>query len=194
MPRTIKNPEVRKKELLETAMNLFAEEGYDNVSVRSIARAAGVAPGLAYHYFDSKQSLFNAAIDQYSKSCAEEICSIFDDNNLSLDEKIDLAIKASISHDSFQYADFFHDAENGTLHDRLSLGICSAVKPHLQKALEFDAVSKGCSSADASILASMMVNACIDIASSSQEFDASTVSTVKRYLKVLLEEYRNSDS
>ena len=47
MPRTVKDPEERRRELLECAMRLFAEEGYDNVSVRAVARAAGVAPGLA---------------------------------------------------------------------------------------------------------------------------------------------------
>ena len=52
MPRIVKNPDERRRELLVTAMRLFAEEGYDNVSVRAVARAAGVAPGLAYHYFD----------------------------------------------------------------------------------------------------------------------------------------------
>lgn len=41
MPRTVKDPEERKAELLDTAMRLFAEKGYDNVSVRSVAREAG---------------------------------------------------------------------------------------------------------------------------------------------------------
>lgn len=57
MSRIVKNPDERRRELLVTAMRLFAEEGYDNVSVRAVARAAGVAPGLAYHYFDSKQNM-----------------------------------------------------------------------------------------------------------------------------------------
>ena len=67
MPRIVKNPDERRRELLVTAMRLFAEEGYDNVSVRAVARAAGVAPGLAYHYFDSKQNMFDAAIEEYRR-------------------------------------------------------------------------------------------------------------------------------
>ena len=51
--RTVKDPEERRRELLTCAMRLFAEKGYDNVSVRAVARDAGVTPGLAYHYFDS---------------------------------------------------------------------------------------------------------------------------------------------
>lgn len=49
MARTVKDPEERRSELLACAMRLFDEEGYDNVSVRAVARAAGVAPALAYH-------------------------------------------------------------------------------------------------------------------------------------------------
>ena len=95
MPRTVKNPEERKRELLVTAMRLFADEGYDNVSVRAVARAAGVAPGLAYHYFDSKQNMFDAAIEEYSRRCSEGIIAILDDRSLSLDEKLDRAFISS---------------------------------------------------------------------------------------------------
>ena len=36
MPRIVKNPDERRRELLVTAMRLFAEEGYDNVSVVAV--------------------------------------------------------------------------------------------------------------------------------------------------------------
>ena len=91
MARTVKDPEERRRELLACAMRLFAEKGYDNVSVRAVAREAGVASGLAYHYFDSKQALFDAAIEEYARQCAERFCSIFSDRSLSLDEQLDLA-------------------------------------------------------------------------------------------------------
>ena len=41
MARTVKDPGERRSELLACAMRLFDEEGYDNVSVRAVARAAG---------------------------------------------------------------------------------------------------------------------------------------------------------
>lgn len=74
--KTVMNPEERRRELLACAMKLFAEEGYDNVSVRAVARAAGVAPGLAYHYFDSKEKMFAEAIEDYARRCAESICEL----------------------------------------------------------------------------------------------------------------------
>ena len=48
--------ETRAK-LIETALQLFAEKGVDNTSIKDIARAAGVAQGLLYHYFASKEDL-----------------------------------------------------------------------------------------------------------------------------------------
>ena len=47
-----------RREILEAARDVFAEEGYDRASVRAIARQAGVDPALVYHYFDGKPALF----------------------------------------------------------------------------------------------------------------------------------------
>jgi len=46
-------------------MHLFAEKGFDRTTVDDIADACGVAPGLIYHYFDSKASLLRAILQRY---------------------------------------------------------------------------------------------------------------------------------
>ena len=46
-----------RAKLIETALHLFAEKGVDNTSIKDIARAAGVAQGLLYHYFAGKDDL-----------------------------------------------------------------------------------------------------------------------------------------
>lgn len=188
MPRIVKNPDERRRELLVTAMRLFAEEGYDNVSVRAVARAAGVAPGLAYHYFDSKQNMFDAAIEEYSRRCAEGIIAILDDRGLSLDEKLDRAIEAGSDH-----ADFFHAEGNGALHDRLSLGMCEAVQPHLRAALELDALLRGGPRGDADGLASLMAYGCIGLASGPGMPDEGAVKAAKRYFAALVAEFRSGE-
>ena len=194
MPRTVKDPEERKAELLDTAMRLFAEKGYDNVSVRSVAREAGVAPGLAYHYFDSKQRLFDAAIGHYAERCSEGMRAALDDGALSLDEKIEGAIAAATDHSAFPHADSLHAEGNGTLHDRLSLGICEAVRPHMQAALELDAARRGAPAGDAALLASMMVYACVGLASGPGMPDDAAADAARRYLGALVAEYRRGPS
>ncbi len=52
-----------KRRIYETANRLFREYGYDNVSVDSIVQAAGVSKGAFYLYFDSKDSLTAALIN-----------------------------------------------------------------------------------------------------------------------------------
>lgn len=191
MPRTVKDPEERRRELLECAMGLFAEEGYDNVSVRAVARAAGVAPGLAYHYFDSKERLFAAAIAQYAACCAEGACAILDDRALSLDEKVERCIRAMSDHAAFSHADYFHAEGNGALHDRLSLAICETVRPHLAAALELDALTRGAPADDAEELASIMVFGCIGLASGPGMPDAEATAAARRYLGALVAEFRS---
>ncbi|WP_067538334.1 TetR/AcrR family transcriptional regulator [Nocardia crassostreae] len=48
--------------LLSTARRRFAEGGYEKTTVREIASAAGVDPGLIRHYFGSKAELFRATM------------------------------------------------------------------------------------------------------------------------------------
>lgn len=52
-----------RRRILEAAIREFSERGYARVSTRDIARRAGVAVGLPYRYFQSKDELFAACID-----------------------------------------------------------------------------------------------------------------------------------
>lgn len=48
----------------QAALRLFAEEGYERATIRGIAQAAGVSPGLLRHHFGSKEEL-RAACDEH---------------------------------------------------------------------------------------------------------------------------------
>lgn len=48
--------------ILDAAGGLFAERGFDAVSMRAIAAAAGVDAALVHHYFGSKQQLFQGLV------------------------------------------------------------------------------------------------------------------------------------
>ena len=52
----------RRRQLLEAGAALFAAHAYEEISMRDIARAAGVSKPLLYHYFPSKIDLFKAAV------------------------------------------------------------------------------------------------------------------------------------
>jgi len=59
--RRLQNDE-RRSLLLEHATTLFAEHGYDGLSMSQLAREAQISKALLYHYFPSKRRLFEAAL------------------------------------------------------------------------------------------------------------------------------------
>jgi AcrR family transcriptional regulator len=57
--------EQRRNQLIDTALVLFAERGIEATRVSDIAQTAGVAQGLLYHYFPSKDALVAAIIERH---------------------------------------------------------------------------------------------------------------------------------
>ena len=49
---------------MEHALALFARHGYERTSVRMIAESAGIAQGLLYNYFESKEALLRAIFER----------------------------------------------------------------------------------------------------------------------------------
>ena len=62
-PGTKKSEETRAR-ILEAALRVFREHGFERATMREIAVAAGVALGAAYYYFDSKESIVMAFYQQ----------------------------------------------------------------------------------------------------------------------------------
>lgn len=64
MTRTVKDPDVRRSELVSTAQQLFFTKGYENTSVSDIVSSVGVAQGTFYYYFESKQSILESVVGE----------------------------------------------------------------------------------------------------------------------------------
>ena len=71
--KTRKSDETRAR-ILETALALFRERGYEETTMRAIAEQAGVSLGNAYYYFRSKEQLIQAFYgrthDEHVIACA----------------------------------------------------------------------------------------------------------------------------
>jgi AcrR family transcriptional regulator len=70
--RVTKEPETRKKEILEAAKNLFLQKGYAKTSITDIAGEVNVAKGLFYYYFPRKECLFDAIGDEFVETLKEQ--------------------------------------------------------------------------------------------------------------------------
>jgi AcrR family transcriptional regulator len=70
MPATKATPKAEETGLriLNSALALFRQEGFDTATMRDIAEKAGVATGAAYYYYPSKDAI---VMDFYRRSCAE---------------------------------------------------------------------------------------------------------------------------
>lgn len=55
-----------KSKILEKALELFAANGYDSVSVGEIARAVGIKAPSLYNHYPSKQAIFDAIVQETS--------------------------------------------------------------------------------------------------------------------------------
>ncbi|MGV2979048.1 TetR/AcrR family transcriptional regulator [Camelimonas sp. ID_303_24] len=53
-----------REKLLDAAINLFADWGYEPVSTAAVARAAGLSQSMVHYHFGSKEQLWRAAIDR----------------------------------------------------------------------------------------------------------------------------------
>lgn len=62
---------VRRQQILDTALALFSNEAYEDVSVDDVCDRAGVAHGLISYYFGSKRKLFAAAVHQAWKELVD---------------------------------------------------------------------------------------------------------------------------
>jgi AcrR family transcriptional regulator len=65
MPKIVDHEHYRKQ-LLNNCFEIFAEKGYSSVTMREIASEIGVSTGTLYHYFPSKESLFEQLIEYLS--------------------------------------------------------------------------------------------------------------------------------
>ncbi|MAE08980.1 MAG: TetR family transcriptional regulator [Bacteroidetes bacterium] len=80
MPRTEEQfeeiRESKKKQIMDSALELFANKGFASTSINMIAIHAGISKGLIYNYFESKEELITTIIH----NGFDEFLDIFDSN------------------------------------------------------------------------------------------------------------------
>jgi TetR/AcrR family fatty acid metabolism transcriptional regulator len=59
MAAAAKNAPDKRRMILDAAVRVFARQGFHHCRVSDVADEAGVAYGLVYHYFDSKEEILN---------------------------------------------------------------------------------------------------------------------------------------
>lgn len=86
--RIIKKPEERKAEIISIARELFAQNGIQKTQVSMIVKKVGVAQGLFYYYFKSKDDVIKAVIDQVFSELENKLNKIINDKERDFYQKL----------------------------------------------------------------------------------------------------------
>ncbi len=120
MVRTVKKPADRKLEIVNAACDLFQTKGYDQITMQVVMDYLGIAKGTIYHYFDSKEELFEAVIQHIVEQNIEYLQTLMRDTQGTALEKMKLLIAAGdISSKNEKILDHLHRPGNNAMHTRL---------------------------------------------------------------------------
>ncbi|KAA3656098.1 MAG: TetR/AcrR family transcriptional regulator [Chloroflexi bacterium] len=97
MARIVKDPDVRRGELIATAQKLFYIKGYEKTSISDIVKAVGVAHGTFYYYFASKTAVLEAIVAEAVNQSQALLSAIVADETLDAITKWQQANQASSS-------------------------------------------------------------------------------------------------
>jgi AcrR family transcriptional regulator len=94
MVRTVKDPETRRAEIVETARKLFQSRTYDQTSMQDVMQECGIAKGTIYYYFKSKEELLDAVIDNMADEAISQMQNVLDNASGNALERLKLLIAA----------------------------------------------------------------------------------------------------
>lgn len=87
----------KKQTIIDAAMELFAEKGFEGTSIRELAAAAGVNIAMVNYYFGSKEKLFEAMVEQKASYFREKLTEILNNDSKNELEKMDRIIEDYVS-------------------------------------------------------------------------------------------------
>lgn len=120
--RTIKDPDTRRQEIMDAAVELLYEKGYEKTSIADIAQKLGIAQGLCYRYFPSKEVIFHSALEYYADRLVERMRPVLCNPSLTLAQKIlQTPTFAETESDHDYYFKVSHSLQNRDIHDQLFL-------------------------------------------------------------------------
>lgn len=124
MVRVTKPPEVRRNELLDVALELVRQVGYDAMSVEAVTTTAGVAKGTFYHYFASKEDLQFQLLERTGAELNHAIGVALEASPGSGAEQLQTFMDASAAHKMGHFGQFLplvflYRRENDSLRHRL---------------------------------------------------------------------------
>ena len=73
--------EERRASIIKVAKRLFAQNGFNGVSIDEIVREVGVSPAILYRHFESKDELYVAVLREFSATRESYVDAVIADDN-----------------------------------------------------------------------------------------------------------------
>ena len=133
--KTIKEGEVRRREILVAARELFVKKGYDQSSVNDILKVVDIAKGTFYYYFTSKEEVLEAIILDIVEEGARRAEKILRDKSIPLVNRIMMAIMAQAPEfeGSDEIKEEMHKVENAKLEQLYTKAMLKRMTPVLEE-------------------------------------------------------------
>lgn len=86
----------REKTIIDSALKVFSRKGYADTRMADIAREAEMSYGLVYHYFENKEKLFDAIVEEWWTGFYNELETL-QKKSLTTEEKLVAIIRYILS-------------------------------------------------------------------------------------------------
>lgn len=120
MGRRAKDPEIRKREFVEAALELFQTKGFDQTYVTDITKKVGVSHGAFFYYYKSKDDIMQDVIDACINEDVRFVKGLVDDEGMTAKQKLNALLNTSVNssrnRDQNRLAEYFHRAANAGFH------------------------------------------------------------------------------
>ncbi len=135
---TVKEGEVRKREILLAARDLFVNKGYNQTSINDILQVVNIAKGTFYYYFSSKEEVLETIILDIVETGAKQAEQILKDKSIPLVKRIMMAIKAQAPEfeGSEEIKEELHKVENTKLQQLYLEAMLQRMTPVMEIPLE----------------------------------------------------------
>lgn len=156
-----------KNSIISAALNEFEERGFNDASIRTIARNAGIATGNLYRYFNSKEELFNYIMEPVSERFTALIFSDFeaDANNIPVLADVMDKIMSFYEKYSREFM-ILLDKSEGSVYQNLKEDLIVLIEKRVKKELKPKLKDEGIIIADEFIfhvLASMLIEGALRV-------------------------------
>ena len=159
-----KTKEERRNEIIETAGKLFEEKGYEQTQVQDIVNEIGVAKGLFYYYFKSKDEVMEELADRYADAIIDAVNKLIDKDITTFD-KINSIIQIFIDSAEKKFGIFMGilNVKNGITHERIFFNVGKKMVPLVTELILSGNDNGECNCSDPKFITEFLVSGLFNI-------------------------------